>query len=78
MVKFYFKKMKMIERQLEMARIGYKEKVIQLTKENGQDMMQEITNYALAIVEMEKELEHVKNAFMKASEEEREKNEDNK
>ncbi len=73
MVNFYYKKVVTIEKQLDLAKIGYREEVLKLSsqmartsREESDNIMQQINEYADAIMALEESLKNTRNLFLKA------------
>lgn len=75
MVNFYSKKVASLEKQLELAKIGYREEVLKIsslmarTSQKESDMlMQQINEYADAIMALEESLKDAKDSLNRSKE----------
>ncbi len=75
MVDFYIKKVATIEKQLELAKSGYREEVLKISslmartsRKESDNLMQQINEYADAIMALEESLNETKKSLNQAIE----------
>ncbi len=75
MVDFYIKKVATIEKQLELVKIGYREEVLKISslmartsRKESDDLMQQINEYADAVMALEESLKDAKDSLNKSKE----------